>query len=248
MIARTLFRPAVFAVLGLALVLAPAASAATIFIEKVVCIKAQESDGDELRLHLSLDGGRETTLSRTMKKGQTWVLNRKMEFKSSVRARLTEHDPLSPDDNIDVAKFTNASNGSGGWVFRGNGAEYHVHFSVSNGTFGYLLRLHSLKAVRVQEGNGDDLFFVAQADKTPSKRVKLPLIFPGQTKALNHSIHFFQTATVTFREEDPLNPDDALGTLRVAANPTGRPVTITFSRDGMTYVLTYEVIRKTTPF
>jgi hypothetical protein len=243
----TFLRPsfAAFLALGLAATLTPGASAATITIQKVTCVKASESDGDELRMRISIDGKSPFTLSRTMRTGNVWTLDRKMDFTARVQVRLDEHDPLSPDETFGT-NFTTAANGTGAWVFRGSGATYYVHYTVSGGNFGHILRLHSLKAVKTQESNGDDMFMKTYRDSGPAVRSGIKTMKPGQVWTLKTDLHFFKQAAVSFHEEDsPLNPDEQLGGLTVGPTPTGGLQTRTLSRNGMTYILTYEVIRKT---
>src|SRR5262245_60741890 len=88
-LASYLFRLPFLACLALGLGVASpgAARASTVEILTIRSVRASESDGDELRLHISVDGKAETTLSKTLKGGYVWTLNRKIDFNTSVRLR-----------------------------------------------------------------------------------------------------------------------------------------------------------------
>ena len=232
-----------FMALGLGAFFAPAASAAIVEIQKITCIKASESDGDELRVRISIDSKSPFTLSRTMKTGQVWQLNRKVEIKATVHVRLDEHDPLAPDENLGT-NFTTASNGAGAWIYQAHGATYYVHFIITNGQKGFIFRMHSLRAVKAQESNGDDMFMKIYKDKASAQRSGERTLKTGQVWNMMQDVHFFEKAAVTFHENDPLSPDDQLGGLTVLALPTAGVRTRTFNRNGMNYVLTYEVVKK----
>lgn len=233
-----------FAALALSFGLLPASSsAAVIEFMSVTVKKAQEADGDEVRMSVSIDGGPAKTFGQAtmLANSAPWILNRSVTYKSQVNVTMQEMDgtaatlvgsvKLRNDKGIFIAVFQGFS-----------GAHYELTYRVIPNP-SYYLELDRIKAVKTQ-GDSDNKTVVkirADAGSTSS-----------HTKAMaNNTLWFFDMKKIPFKTKVTISLydwdvvfDDFLASRDFSAadiDPSVRSVLLN-GRGGTQYLIYYRVV------
>lgn len=232
--------------LGLGFFAAPAADAATVQLLSLKAIKTEDHHRDELHMEIRADNKPEIVLHRKMVKGETWILNRTINFNNLVRVRLLEHDQfwIFSDDDVLGTVLINKMPGLRQGFFSMDGAKYVLTYRVLGEA--YTLRILDLKAVKTQEFTGDEIRMRVTADKD-APIVLNRVMKTGQVWHIHKDVDYDAKALVRLFDVDfDGDPADPLGTLFVGPAGAGVPVVRThnFVMGTARYTLTYQLLKK----
>ena len=99
-------------------------------VNSLKCHDTEDTFGsDECRLEIHADGRRSASLRRNLNDGQTWAVNRTVNFDSSAALKLWDEDSPDPDDFLGQVNVSTRPGPHTG-RFRRDGADYSLSYTV----------------------------------------------------------------------------------------------------------------------